>query len=57
MTYFQIDITGFQKLHGSQHCLVKMLENWKNALDKGDSACALSWISHEPLILLTMICY
>ena len=26
-------ITGFRKLHGSQYYLVKMLENWKNALD------------------------
>ena len=26
-------ITGFWKLHGSQYCPVKMLENWKNALD------------------------
>ena len=34
-------ITGFRKSHGSQHCLVKMLENWKSALDKSESACAL----------------
>ena len=34
-------ITGFRKSHGSQHCLVKMLENWKNALDKSESVCAL----------------
>ena len=33
--------SGFQKLHVSQHCLVKMLENWKNTLDKSDSVCAL----------------
>ena len=33
-------ITGFRKSHGSQHCLVKMLEN-KSALDKSESACAL----------------
>ena len=33
-------ITGFQKSHGSQHCLVKMLENWKSALDN-ESVCAL----------------
>lgn len=34
-------ITGFRKSHGSQHCLVKMLENWKSSLDKSESACAL----------------
>ena len=34
-------INGFRKLHGSQYCLVKMLENWKNASDKSDSICAL----------------
>ena len=34
-------ITGFQKSHGSQHCLIKMLENWKSALDKSKSVCAL----------------
>ena len=33
-------ITGFRKSHGSQHCLVKMLENWKSALDN-ESVCAL----------------
>ena len=34
-------ITGFRKSHGSQHCLAKMLENWKSALDKSESVCAL----------------
>ena len=34
-------INGFRKLHGNQYCLVKMLENWKNASDKSDSVCAL----------------
>ena len=34
-------ITGFRKPHGSQHCLVEMLENWKSALDKSESVCAL----------------
>ena len=24
-----------------QQCFVKILENWKNALDKGDSVCTL----------------
>ena len=35
-------ITGFRKPHGSQHYLVKMLENLKSALDKSESVCALS---------------
>ena len=34
-------ITGFRKLHDSQHGYGKMLENWKNALGKGESVCAL----------------
>ena len=34
-------ITGFRKSHGSQHCLVGMLESWKSALDKSESICAL----------------
>ena len=34
-------ITGFQKSHGSWHCLAKVLENWKSALDKSESVCAL----------------
>ena len=34
-------ITGFRKSHGSQHCLVKTFENWKIALDKSESVCAL----------------
>lgn len=38
MTYAQI---ASQKLHGSQHCPVRMLENWKNALDKDDSSCTI----------------
>ena len=28
--FFSDYITGFRKSHGSQHCLVKMLENWKS---------------------------
>ena len=34
-------MTGFRKSRGSQHCLLKMLENWKSALDKSESVCAL----------------
>ena len=28
-------LTGFRKNHRTQHCLVNMLEKWKNTLDKG----------------------
>ena len=44
-------ITGFQNLHGNQHCLVKMLENWKIP------PVPYLWISQKLLILLTMFCY
>ena len=43
--YMQIDtfmrdklsklLTGFRKNHSTQHCLMSMLEMWKNTLDKG----------------------
>ena len=29
-------LTGFRKNHNTQHCLLKMLEKWKEALDKGN---------------------
>ena len=29
-------VTGFQKSHGTQHCLVIMLERWKQAIDKAE---------------------
>ena len=35
-------ISGFQKLYGCQHCLLKVLENWENALHKGDF-CLVYW--------------
>ena len=28
-------LTGFRKNHSTQHCLVSMIENWKNTLNKG----------------------
>merc|ERR1711963_1362875 len=34
-------LTGFRKNHGTQHSLISMLENWKNALDKDGFVCAL----------------
>ena len=33
--------TGFRKGYSSQHCLFKMVEKWKQALDNGDSFGAL----------------
>lgn len=43
-------ITGFLKLHGSQHYLLKVLENWKRALCKGHSISAHILISKKLLI-------
>ena len=34
-------LIGFRKKHSTQHCLMSMLENWKNILDKGGYACAM----------------
>ena len=34
-------ITDFDKSYGTQHSLVTMLENWKNALDKKEYSRAL----------------
>ena len=34
-------ITSFRKNHSTQHCLVNMLEKWKNTLDKGGFVCAM----------------
>ena len=34
-------LTGFRKNHNIQHSLLKMLENFKEALDKGNSVNAI----------------
>ena len=34
-------ITGFRKLHGSQHSNVTLLEKWRKALDKKEYICVL----------------
>ena len=34
-------LTGFRKNHSTQHCLRKMLESWKNMLDKEGYVCAM----------------
>ena len=34
-------LTGFRKNHSTQHCLINMLEKWKNSLDKGGFVCAM----------------
>ena len=33
--------TGFRKNHSTQHCLMSMLEMWKNTLDKGGYVSAI----------------
>ena len=60
--YMQIDtfmrdklsklLTGFRKNHSTLHCLMSMLEMWKNTLGKGGyvSAMDLLWIFQRPLI-------
>ena len=35
------NINGLRKLHDSQYCLIKMLDNRKNGSTKGDSVCPL----------------
>ena len=39
--YFSNLLTGFRKNHNTQHSLLKMLELWKEALDKGKSSAAI----------------
>ena len=39
--YFSNFLTGFRKNHNTQHSLLKMLELWKEALDKGKSVDAI----------------
>ena len=34
-------LTGFRKNHSTKHCLMYMLENWKNMLDKRGYVCAM----------------
>ena len=34
-------LTSFRKNHRTQHCLLKILETWKNMLDKGGYVCAM----------------
>ena len=34
-------LTGLRKNHSTQYCFVKMLEKWKNTLDKGNFVCAM----------------
>ena len=34
-------VTGFQKSHGTQHCLVTMLERWKQVTDKAECISAI----------------
>ena len=60
--YIQIDtfmrgnhlklLTRFRKNHSTQHCMISMLEMWKNALDKGGyvSAVFMDTLNHNLLI-------
>ena len=60
--YIQIDtfmrdnhlklLTGFRKNHSTQHCMISMLEMWKNTLDKGGyvSAIFMDTLNHNLLI-------
>ena len=41
-------------LNGSQHCLVKILENWKMLSRKVIPSVSYLWISQKLLILLTI---
>ena len=34
-------VTGFSKLHGTQHSLIVLLEKWKKALDKEENISAI----------------
>ena len=34
-------LTGFRKNHNTQHCLMNMLEKWREMLDKGKYVCAI----------------
>ena len=34
-------LTDFRKKHSTQHCLVNMLEKWKNTLDKSGFVCVI----------------
>ena len=51
-------LTGFHKNHNTQHCLLKILEKWKEVLDKGnfvyaifmDLSKAFNTLNHDLLI-------
>ena len=55
---FSIYLTGFQKNHGTQHALLKMIETWKTKLVIGhkidvvymDLSKAFDSLDHELLI-------
>ena len=34
-------LTGFRKNHSTQHCLINLLQKWKNTLDKSGFVCAM----------------
>ena len=48
-------ITGFRKLHGTQHTMVTVLEKWRKALDKKNISASYLWIYQRPLTQSIMI--
>ena len=40
-------LTGFRKKHSTLHCLISMLEIWKNILDKGYVHCSIKGFWHN----------
>ena len=52
-------LTGFRKNHNTQHSLLKMLENFKEALDKGNSVSPIfmnDTLTHDLLIAKLEAC-
>ena len=62
-TYFLNLLTGFRKNHSTQHSWLKILELWKEALDKRESVCAIyidlskafDTLKHSLIIILIAI--
>ena len=46
-------LTVFRKNHGTQHCLIAMLEIWKKVLDQGEYICGIAMDLSEALDTIT----